>query len=106
MWPMIYLALFLALIWGGIWAAFLQFIPLGRFLAQKRTWITVVIGVGMDLLIALMIMPWEYWKLFALVIAYSSIGIILRSLANEWDESKEVLNAIKDAFGEQDHLGS
>lgn len=103
---MVYFALFLALIWGGIWAAFLQFVPLGRFLAQKRTWITVVIGVGVDLLIILMVVPWEYWKLFALVIAFSSIGIILRSLANEWDESKEVFNALKNTISEQDDLGS
>jgi hypothetical protein len=106
MWPMIYFALILAFVWGGVWAVFLQFVPLGQFLVRKRTWITVWIGAGMDLLIALLVVPWEYWKLFALIFAFSSIGITLRSLANEWDESKEVLDAIKNTFGEQDDLGS
>jgi len=39
----------LALVWGGIWAAFLQWTRPGWFLANKRTWLTVVVGVGVDL---------------------------------------------------------
>ncbi len=103
---MTYFTLFLALIWGGVWAAFLQFVPLGRFLAQKRTWITVVVGVGGDLLIASLVVPWDVWKWFALIVACSSLGIIARSLFNEWDEWKGILYAYKDAAGKQDDLGS
>lgn len=43
------LGLVLAVIWGGIWAVTLQYVPLGRFLAARRTWLTVVVGVGGDL---------------------------------------------------------
>ena len=76
-------ALILALIWGVIWAAFLQFAPWGRWLAIRRTWITVVVGVGVDLLILAIVVDWHTWWKVAAIIAVSSVGIIVRSLANE-----------------------
>lgn len=84
---MVYLDVFLALFWGIILAAFLQFVELGRFLARKRTWVTVVLGVGVDLAIALLVMPWEWWHRVTLVILASSVGIIYRSLYNEQKQS-------------------
>jgi len=42
-----------ALCWGILLAVFLQFSRMGRFLAVERTWITVVVGVGVDLLIGI-----------------------------------------------------
>lgn len=73
------LRVLLAFGWGWSWAAYLQFTERGQFLAQKRTWVTVVVGVGVDLLIA-----WPAgWYTITLVIAASSIGIIFRSLSNE-----------------------
>jgi hypothetical protein len=95
-----YLVILLAAIWGGIWAAFIQFVPLGRFLAQKRTWITVVVGVGVDLAIAKLIIPWEYWKWMGLIIGASSLAIILRSLINEWGEWRELFDVFKNEIGE------
>jgi hypothetical protein len=74
-----------ALFWGIIWASFLQFTRQGEFLAERRTWITVVIGVGVDLLIAY---PGD-WYVITLVIIVSSIGIIFRSL---WNETKGLPN--------------
>lgn len=83
--------LFLALFWGVIWACCLQFAPLGRYLAARRTWLTVVIGVGVDLLIlALMLEPAQLLRVAA-VIACSSIGIIARSVLNEWRDHQESL---------------
>lgn len=74
---------FLALIWGVLWAAYLQHSRYGHYLAVRRTWISVVIGVGVDLLLALLVVPLESWLLCCLVIFASSLGIIARSLYNE-----------------------
>ena len=70
---------FVALLWGILLAVFLQHNRLGSFLANQRTWLTVVAGVGVDLLIAYRA---EYFTVVA-VIAISSVGIIGRSLWNE-----------------------
>lgn len=69
----------IAFCWGFLYAAFLQFHRQGQFLVERRTWITVVLGIGIDLLIAY---PGD-WSTVALVISISSIGIIVRSLWNE-----------------------
>jgi hypothetical protein len=73
------LRLCLAFFWGFAWAGYLQFTRHGQFLVLKRTWITVVIGVGVDLIIAYAA---DYWTV-VLVIGISSFGIIFRSLWNE-----------------------
>jgi len=73
----------LALIWGAIWALFLQIHPWGQWLAIKRTWLTVVIGVGVDMALLLLVLDIRTWSAVATVIAASSIGIIARSLYNE-----------------------
>jgi hypothetical protein len=70
---------FAALAFGIIYAVFLQRNAYGQFLAERRTWLTVVIGVGVDLLISF---GGNWWDVVA-VVAFSSIGIIARSLANE-----------------------
>lgn len=69
----------LAFCWGVVLACFLQFSRWGKFLAEERTWITVVAGVGVDLLIAYQ----AEWLTVCLVIVLSSAGIIARSLLNE-----------------------
>lgn len=73
----------LALIWGAIWALFLQLHPWGQWLAIKRTWLTVVIGVGVDMALLLLVLDIHTWTAVATVIAASSVGIIARSLYNE-----------------------
>jgi hypothetical protein len=72
-------------IWGILWASFLQFTRQGEFLAERRTWLTVVIGVGVDLLIAY---PGD-WYTVTLIISVSSFGIIFRSV---WNETKGLPN--------------
>jgi len=76
----------LALFWGCLWAAFLQFVRIGQWLAEKRTWVTVVIGVGVDLLIAWFVIDVESWVRVALIVAASGLGIIYRSIYNEHHE--------------------
>jgi hypothetical protein len=85
----------LALLWGALWASFLQFTHLGRFLAQKRTWLTVVIGIGVDLLLLLPLIPFRTWTKILTLIGLSSLAIIFRSLWNEFDEILEVINGFR-----------
>jgi hypothetical protein len=85
--------LHLALLWGFIWAACLQFTRWGRWLALRRTWFTVVVGIGVDLLIILLLIDIQTWlKIFA-VVGFSSVGIIARSLYNELAEDAEAAHA-------------
>jgi hypothetical protein len=79
----IVLTAILALIWGVIWALFLQMHPWGRWLAIKRTWLTVVIGIGIDLALLLLVLDIHTWSTVATIVAASSVGIIGRSLYNE-----------------------
>lgn len=90
----------LALIWGILWALLLQRSPWCAFLATKRTWITVVIGVGVDHIIALLLLrstsdAVQMWYRTAIIITLSSLGIIARSLYNEWTQEQETLDALK-----------
>jgi len=86
---------FLALFWGVLWAAILQWTQFGRWLAYKRTWITVVVGVGVDLLLALPLLPFAYWRRLLTIIGLSSLGIIARSLLNELSEERDVIRAAR-----------
>jgi hypothetical protein len=88
------LMLVLALFWGIFWACFLQFVPVGRFLAVRRTWLTVVIGVGVDLGLMKPVLPWELWLMVAGIVALSAVGIIVRSLCNEHRETEDELDAV------------
>lgn len=85
------LAVILSFFWGGIWAAVLQFTPIGQFLAVRRTWITVVTGVGVDLLLMLLFLPIQAWIQVAGIIAASSLLIIARSLYNELHDEQEIV---------------
>lgn len=85
----------LAFVWGAVWASFLQFNRFGRWLALKRTWLTVVVGVGVDLLIVHRLVSTEAWARIVRVIAWSSLPIILRSLLNELSEALEVFSGFK-----------
>jgi len=69
----------LALFWGILWAIFLQHTRAGKFLTEERTWLTVVVGVGVDGAISF---GGDWWTCAA-VLAFSSVGIIARSLLNE-----------------------
>jgi hypothetical protein len=92
----------LALVWGSIWAAFLQWTRPGWFLANKRTWLTVIVGVGVDLLIILGILsvvpstvPLFTWLRMVAVFALSSVPIIARSIYNELLEQDEVMADVR-----------
>lgn len=80
------LALVLAIVWGVVWAMALQFTPWGRWLAVRRTWITVVVGVAGVGLIALLVVDIGAWLQLVAIMAASSLGVIIRSLINEFRE--------------------
>lgn len=80
----------LALIWGVLWALFLHLCRYGQYLALRRTWLTVVVGVGMDLLIMLLVIPLEAWLCVCAVVACSSLGIIARALYIEHKDDEAV----------------
>ncbi len=89
------LSLILAGVWGCIWAALLQHTTWGRFLALRRAWLAVVIGIGVDLLILLAVIPLTAWLSICAIIACSAIGIIGRSLANEQRDHREIMEAVR-----------
>ena len=79
-------------------AAALQFTRLGRFLADERTWLAVVVGVGIDLALAYQ----ADWLSTVGIFAVSSVGVIVRSLLNEHREtvnprSYKLIHHIEDA---------
>ena len=78
----------LAAVWGGVWAAALEFTSWGRWLAVRRTWITVVIGVGGVGLVALLVVDFSTWLRLAGLMSASSLGIIARSLLHEFREDR------------------
>ncbi len=92
---MIIMACILAAVWGAIWAVILQHTAWGRFIAVRRTWLAVVIGFGVDLLILLAILPVTVWLQVCAIVGASSVGIIGRSLANEWQDHREQLEAAR-----------
>jgi len=61
-----------AFAWGFVWALFIYKARSGIALRQDHTWVTVVIGIGADLLMAF---PGDWWTVAA-VIALSSVGVI------------------------------
>jgi len=73
------LRVLVAFSFGIGWAVFLQFARTGQFLAAERTWVTVVVGVGVDLLVGYQ----ADWLTICLIFVVSSLGIITRSLLNE-----------------------
>ena len=82
---------FLALIWGLLWALVLQYVPLGRFLAARRSWLAVVIGIAVDLLLLRPVLSQSSWLRVTSVLGASSVGMILRALFNEWHDHQEIL---------------
>jgi len=81
--PALVIAGLLALIWGIAWACFLQFAPAGQWLVIRRTWVTVVVGVGVDMGILLLVLSPQAVGTSVLVVGLSAAGIIFRSLHNE-----------------------
>lgn len=87
--------LILAAVWGTGYALFLQTYP-GRFLAARYTWVTVVVGIGMDMAIAAVCVGIEAAVSVTVLIGVSAVPIVARSLWNEMRDVR-VLHGDKDA---------
>lgn len=99
LYPYLALVLVLATAWGFAWASALN-TEFGTWLARRRTWLTVVVGVGADLLILVLVLDLGAWLTVAAVIAASSIGIILRSWRQEHDDEEAGWHALEKTAGE------
>jgi hypothetical protein len=84
-------AALLALFWGMGYALFLWGTGPGRFLRLRRTWLSVVIGVGVDLLIGLLVVDVRVWAGLAGVVSCSAVGIVVAALSGEYREHREEL---------------
>lgn len=69
--------------WGIVWSLFLQFTRLGRYLAGRQTWASVVVGVGGTLALSRPFIDDRSWWRIGGAFALSSVGIIARSLLND-----------------------
>ena len=76
---LLFLRIFAAFSWGLLYAVFLQHHRIGKFWAEERAWLAVVIGIGIDLAISFNA---SYFATVT-VIVVSSFGIVGRSLSNE-----------------------
>ena len=88
--------LILALIWGIAFALFLHYVPIGRFIVVKYTWLAVVIGIGVDMALALVILPLPQWLIVVGIITASSFGLIGRSIAMDSEESDRLMGVLND----------
>lgn len=79
--------LILAGIWGTLYALFLQTYP-GRFLAARFTWLSVVIGVGLDMALVAVIVGVTEALLITGLIGVSAAPVVLRSLVNEMRDQR------------------
>ena len=76
--------------WGIGYALVLQLCKLPAFLAQRRTWITVVAGVGVQVVFLRLIGPVIEWWVIVCCFTASGAPIVVRSLYNEWHEEREL----------------
>ena len=70
------------LAWGFIWACCLD-TEEGKWLARAHTWLTVVVGDGVALLLGLLVVPPLWIGIVVLGFTLASVGIIRRSLRQE-----------------------
>lgn len=103
---MLLFALLLAFVWGVAVAVFIEYTELGRWIAEHLTWLSVVIGIGGDLLILLVLLDEAgrvaWWQMVA-VIGLSSLGVICRGLVVSYRYFKRLMQHAQDAGEERGH---
>jgi len=88
------LFILLELAWGALFALFLQHTRPGKYLAYRKSWLAVVIGVIGTEILSLPVTGTRAVLLSALAFSCSAIGIVARALVNE-RHLEEVLHAEK-----------
>lgn len=96
--------LLLAALWGALWAAALQWTRFGRWLAARATWVAVVVGVGVDVLILAAVLSPAAWAAVIGVFAASSVPIVARSLVNDMQrDAAKIADLTKEPAREPRH---
>ena len=85
-------ACLLGALWGIGWAMFLWMSAVGRWLRLRRTWLTVVVGVGMDLLIVRMAVDVAAWLVMVGVVACSGQGVVAMAWGGEYGDHRELMD--------------
>jgi hypothetical protein len=86
--------LLLGLVWGVVWACVLQCTSPGRFIAARRSWIAVIIGIGGDLGLLFLCLGADVVLIVFGVIAMSGIPIVARSLYNEYQDEHAITEMV------------
>jgi hypothetical protein len=89
-----YLAIILGGIWGALWGLYKHLHPFGRYLATRRTWVSVTIGVAVTLLITLIILPVNLWVRVVIIFAAASAGPIITSLLDELNDEQAIRDVV------------
>lgn len=96
-------ALLLALIWSCLVAAFIGATKQGRWVAEHLTWLTVVVGVGGDLLIMLLVADAQgrvlWWHVLA-VFVVSGIPVSVQNIGKLYRKWLEVMDVASDSLSE------
>ena len=79
-----YKSFVISAIWGALWALFIHKTRVGRWLRLYRTWVTVVIGVGVDIVIVGWLWSWTVAQPALIALVGSGIPIIFASLLLEY----------------------
>ena len=79
----------IAFSWGATWAACLQYTQWGRWLAQRRTWLTVVVGNGGTIASMTLFLDMALVASIVFVFFCAAIPIIARSFLNEFRDEAE-----------------
>jgi len=74
------------------YALILQKTKQGQWLAGRRTWLSVVLGVGLVLLASLILIPREHWFIIVGAFGIAGAPICIRSFLNEYHDEKASLN--------------
>jgi hypothetical protein len=82
------LALVLALLLSGLYAAFLAMTDFGLWLRQELTWLTVVVGVGLTI-VCIAIVDQHAARMAALFFGATGLPIVLESLWRMWKAHRE-----------------
>lgn len=82
----------LALIWGFAFAWYLWQTDHGQWLFVRHTWVATSIGIGVDLLILFPLIPLYDWLVVVVVIALSSVGIVVASLATGHQADQRIID--------------
>jgi len=79
---------------SSLYALFLESGP-GRWLAEERTWLSVVIGVGYVTLLMRFLGPAPAWTDWLVAWGVSGVPVIVRSLAHEVRKEREVWEEVR-----------